>query len=94
VTVTDILSVKRRDEKASDHGLSSRSWGLEVGVADFTLSWLPRKVERTKMVLSQMNPLLLMLWRERHPKGQEQVMLDFASREKPAESAKAFSRLT
>jgi hypothetical protein len=27
----------------SDHGLSSRSWGLEVGVADFTLSWLPRK---------------------------------------------------
>jgi hypothetical protein len=41
-----------------------------------------------------MNPLLLMLWRERHPKGQEQVMLDFALREKPAESAKAFSRLT
>jgi hypothetical protein len=28
------------------------------------------------MVLSEMNPLLLMLWRERHPKGHEQVMLD------------------
>jgi hypothetical protein len=41
-----------------------------------------------------MNPLLLMLWRERQPKGQEQVMLDFALREKPAESEKAFSRRT
>jgi hypothetical protein len=44
--------------------------------------------ERTKMVLSKMNPLLLMLWRERHPKGHQQVMLDFALRENPAESAK------
>jgi hypothetical protein len=33
------------------------------------------KVERTKMVLSEMNPLLLMLWRERHPKAQEQQHL-------------------
>jgi hypothetical protein len=46
------------------------------------------KVERTKMVLSEMNPLLLMLWRERHPQGQEQVMLAFASRETPTETAK------
>jgi hypothetical protein len=29
-----------------------------------------------------------MLWRERHPKGHEQVMLDFAFRERPADSAK------
>ena len=49
------------------------------------------KVERTKMVLSEMNPLLLMLWRERHPKGHEQVMLDFALREKPAGSAKSIA---
>jgi hypothetical protein len=55
---------------------------------DFTLPWLPAKVERTKMVLSVMNSLLLMLWRERHPKGLEQVMLDFALRERSAESAK------
>jgi hypothetical protein len=46
------------------------------------------KVERTKMVLAEMNPLLLMLWRERHPQGQEQVMLAFASRETPTETAK------
>jgi hypothetical protein len=39
-----------------------------------------------------MNPLLLMLWRERHPKAQEQVMLDFALREKHAESAGASGR--
>jgi hypothetical protein len=43
------------------------------------------KVERTKMVLSEMNPLLLMLWRERHPTGHEQVMLDFELREKRLE---------
>jgi hypothetical protein len=49
------------------------------------------KVERTKMVLSEMNPLLLMLWRERHPKAQEQVMLDFALRNNPAESAKTIA---
>ena len=35
------------------------------------------KVERTKMVLVEMNPLLLELWREQHPDGQEQVMLGF-----------------
>jgi hypothetical protein len=42
------------------------------------------KVERTKMVLSAMNPLRLILWRERHPNGQEQVMLDFAAKPAPA----------
>jgi 5-methylcytosine-specific restriction endonuclease McrA len=46
------------------------------------------KVERTKMVLSEMNPLLLKLWRERHRKGQEQVMLNFTPRDNPADSAK------
>jgi hypothetical protein len=35
------------------------------------------KVERTKMVLSEMTPLLLELWREQHPEGQEQIMLAF-----------------
>jgi hypothetical protein len=43
-------------------------------------------------VLSEMNPLLLRLWRERHPHGQEQVMLDFALSERPADAAK-FVRL-
>lgn len=36
-------------------------------------------VERTQMVLSEMTPLLLELWRERHPKGQEQLQLPLTS---------------
>ena len=41
------------------------------------------KIHRTKAVLSAMPPLLLKLWREQHPKGHEQVQLDF-SLKKPA----------
>jgi hypothetical protein len=37
------------------------------------------KVER-KMVLAEMTPLLLDLWREQHPEGHEQVMLPFDAR--------------
>ncbi len=33
------------------------------------------KVHRTKAVLTEMSPLLLLLWREQHPDGQEQFML-------------------
>lgn len=33
-------------------------------------------------MLSAMSPLLLELWREQHPRGHEQVQLDFTS--KPA----------
>jgi hypothetical protein len=35
------------------------------------------KVERTQMVLSEKSPLLLELWREKHPQGLEQFALDF-----------------
>jgi hypothetical protein len=35
---------------------------------------------RTKAVLSLMLPLLLKLWREQHPNGHEQTMLDFKAR--------------
>jgi hypothetical protein len=38
------------------------------------------------MVLSEMNPLLLELWREQHPDGQEQITLAFDTRE-PATQA-------
>jgi 5-methylcytosine-specific restriction endonuclease McrA len=38
------------------------------------------KVHRTKAVLSLMSPLLLELWREQHPNGHEQTMLDFKAR--------------
>ena len=37
------------------------------------------KVHRTIAVLSAMPPLLLELWREQHPDGHEQVMLDFTA---------------
>ena len=42
------------------------------------------KVGRTRVVLSEMPPLLLILWREQHPKGHEQVMIDFTTKGKPA----------
>jgi 5-methylcytosine-specific restriction endonuclease McrA len=38
------------------------------------------KVHRTKMVLTELPPLLLKLWREQHPEGQEQTILDFKAR--------------
>jgi hypothetical protein len=42
------------------------------------------KVHRTKAVLSAMPPLLLDLWREQHPKGHEQVQLNFTAKRPPA----------
>ena len=36
------------------------------------------KVHRTKAVFTQMPPLLLELWREQHPNGHEQTLLNFA----------------
>jgi hypothetical protein len=48
------------------------------------------KVGRTKCVLSEMPPLLLQLWREQHPDGHEQVMIDFTVREMPAEPMALF----
>ncbi len=44
------------------------------------------RIHRTKAVLSAMPPLLLKLWREQHPKGHEQVQLDFSSK-RPAAKA-------
>jgi 5-methylcytosine-specific restriction endonuclease McrA len=38
------------------------------------------KIHQTKAALSAMPPLLLKLWREQHPKGPEQVQLDFTSK--------------
>ena len=36
-------------------------------------------VERTQMVLGEMTPLLLVLWREKHPGGREQLRLPLDS---------------
>jgi len=62
-----------------DQRSSSRAWkigavahGLAHGLA---LSWLPCKIHRTIAVLTEMPPLLLVLWREQHPRGHEQTTL-------------------
>jgi ferredoxin len=54
-----------------------------VSELDLMISLCPTchaKVERTQMVLSEMNPLLRELWREKHPQGQEQLALEFEKR--------------
>jgi hypothetical protein len=40
-------------------------------------------VERTHIVLSEMTPLLLILWREKHPDGNEQLYLPLHARSEP-----------
>ena len=42
-------------------------------------------VERTQIVLGEMTPLLLILWREKHPEGKEQLYLPLDS-ELPGET--------
>ncbi len=37
------------------------------------------RLHRTKAVLSEMPPMLLKLWRERHPRGHEQMAFQFTS---------------
>ena len=48
------------------------------------------KVHRTIAVLSAMPPLLLELWREQHPLGHEQVMLDFTMKKPRAKHHSLF----
>jgi hypothetical protein len=49
------------------------------------------KVHRTKAVLFRMSPLLLELWREQHPNGHEQTMLDFKARQDAAQKVPLFA---
>lgn len=49
------------------------------------------KVHRTKAVMSEMSPLLLILWREQHPEGHEQTTLNFRTREPAAEAVPLFT---
>ena len=44
------------------------------------------RVHRTKAVVTEMLPLLLELWREQHPNGQEQFNLDFNTQPASTES--------
>jgi hypothetical protein len=60
-----------------------------VSTLDLMISLCPgchAKVERTKMILAEMTPLLLVLWREQHPEGQEQIMLAFNAPEPAAQA--------
>jgi hypothetical protein len=44
------------------------------------------KVHRTKVVLTEFPPLLLVLWREQHTEGNEQRYIDFNVRKPPVQS--------
>jgi hypothetical protein len=44
---------------------------------DLLVPEMPCQAVRTQMVLSEMNPVLFELWREKHPQGLEQFALDF-----------------
>ncbi len=48
------------------------------------------KVHRTRAVLSAMPPLLLQLWREQHPSGHEQTLLNFTPKKPPATTVPLF----
>ena len=50
------------------------------------------KVHRTKTILRAMPPLLLHLWREQHPRGHEQVQLDFTMKKTPVKLISLFEK--
>jgi hypothetical protein len=49
------------------------------------------KVHRLQAVFEPMTPLLLELWREQHPQGQEQFALDFEKRGPAARTVSLFA---
>ena len=50
------------------------------------------RVHKTRVVLSEMPPLLLKLWREQHPNGHEQTRLDFQVRGPAAKEVRLFAQ--
>lgn len=50
------------------------------------------EVHRTKAALSAMPPLLLELWREQHPKGHEQVQLNFTLKSQAPKPVRLFEQ--
>ncbi len=74
---------RRKRSIAVHHRIAGKS------VLNLMISLCPAchaKVSRIKAVLSEMPPLLLELWRERHPDGHEQINLDFRVQRVPAEN--------
>lgn len=51
------------------------------------------KIHRTKAALTIMPPLLLKLWRDQNPDGQEQINLDFSQRQPVGKRVPSFSDL-
>lgn len=51
------------------------------------------KIHRTKAALSVMPPLLLKLWREQNPDGQEQIALDFTCQQPAGKRVPLFADL-
>ncbi len=51
------------------------------------------KIHRTKAALAIMSPLLLKLWREQNPDGQEQIVLDFSRPQQVGKRVPLFSDL-
>lgn len=51
------------------------------------------KVTRTLFVQDHWPPFLLLLWREQHPEGQEQIALDFSLRQPVGKRVPLFSDL-
>lgn len=49
------------------------------------------KIYRTRVVIRLMAPLLLELWRELHPKGHEQIALNFLPTRQPAKPGALFT---
>jgi 5-methylcytosine-specific restriction endonuclease McrA len=48
------------------------------------------KVHRTKAAVTEMPPLLLQLWREQHPRGHEQMRLNFSPKTPAARAVPLF----
>jgi hypothetical protein len=64
--------------QAINYSASPSAWRVSTFSHDLLVPDMPcRGGERTQMVLSEMNPVLLELWREKHPQGLEQFALDF-----------------
>jgi hypothetical protein len=61
-----------------DGGASSRAWPIGPSAHDHAVSGLPRQGSPDRAVLTILPPFLVELLREQHPKGHEQVTLNFS----------------
>ena len=91
VTVTDVMGVERRDEQSVRPRCIIAFLESQGSSDDLALPWLPRKWRADKDGAFRDEPTAAHAVAGGHPKGHEQVMLDFALREKTAESARSLA---